>query len=225
MRVLVGCEESGEVRRAFRALGHDAWSCDLLPAMDESPYHLQCDVREVLDRGWDLAIFHPSCQYLANSGARWLYEAGSRRRIEDRWEAMEDAADFFMACWNASVEKVAVENPIIHGPGRQALRDRGLDVDPQIIQPYWFGVKQSKATCLWTRGLPRLIPTNNVGPMPRRDEDFEEWKAWQRVAMMSRSPERARRRGHTLPEVAAAWAEQWGGKARGVRGLVTRLRG
>lgn len=144
MRVLIGCETSGRVREAFRLLGHDAWSCDLLPADDDSQHHMQCDVRDAIRRGpWDLGIFHPPCTRLTNSGVRWLAE-------RDLWFEMADAARLFLDCLNAEIPRIAVENPIPHGHAM------GLIKVPytQIIQPWQHGHGETKATCLWLKGLP-----------------------------------------------------------------------
>lgn len=114
--MLVGCECSGVVREAFRRLGHDAWSCDIKPAEDGSRYHIQRDVRLVMNDGWDLGIFHPVCRYLTNSGAKHLY-LGTRKENgpnEERWMLMREGADFYLDCWQAPIDRVAVENPIWH---------------------------------------------------------------------------------------------------------------
>ena len=182
MNVLVACEFSGVVRRAFRERGHDAWSCDLLPAEDDSAYHFQCDVLEQLHRPWDLMIAHPPCTYLASSGARWF---------KHRLPAQKDAVQFVKNLLNSSVSRVAIENPI----GVLSSRIRKPD---QIIQPWQFGHGETKATCLWLKGLPKLIPTNVVeGREPR-------------VHFASPGPDRWKERSRTLPGIAAAMADQWG---------------
>jgi hypothetical protein len=142
MRILVACECSGRVREAFRKLGHDAWSCDILPADDNSPYHIQDDVLKHLDDGWDLMVAHPPCTYLSSVGNRHLNAPG-------RAEARQDAADFFMALVNASIERIAVENPV----GYMNTYYRKPD---QIIHPYYFGEPFKKRTCLWLNNLPAL---------------------------------------------------------------------
>jgi hypothetical protein len=115
MKVLVGCETSGIVRRAFAARGHDAWSCDLLPAEDGSNRHFVCDVRERLNDGWDLlAVMHPPCTRLCNSGVRWLSVPPPGRTLEEMWAELREGAAVFSACWNAPIERVCVENPIMH---------------------------------------------------------------------------------------------------------------
>ena len=194
MRWLIGCEFTGSVRRAFRALGHDAWSCDLLPAADGSPHHIQGDVLAHLGDGWDAAILHPPCTYLANSGVRWLYGGKGTTRDPVRWAAMEAGAEFFKSCLNANIPMVACENPIMHRYAREIV-GRGPD---QIIQPWQFGHGETKATGLWLRGLPKLTPTKIVdGRTPR-------------VHFASPGPDRWKERSITLPGIAEAMASQWG---------------
>lgn len=194
MRVLIACEFSGVVRRAFRARGHDAWSCDLLPAEDGSEFHYQGDVigLNLLRLEWDLLIAHPPCTYLANSGVRWLYGGKGKVRDPERWAEMERAADFFNALWLHDCPRVCVENPIQH-------RHAGLPKPTQIIQPWQFGHPETKATCLWLRGLEPLVPTNIVdGRKPR-------------VHHASPGPDRWKERSRTLQGIADAMASQWGG--------------
>jgi hypothetical protein len=207
VRVLVACERSGVVRKAFRALGHDAWSCDLEPADDGSPFHIRGDAIRGAYGGktgfWDLLIAHPECTFLANSGSKNLYLGEGNHRQEngpdhDRWAKMGAAAQFFLALWNAPVERVAVENPIMLGHPKRLF---GIPDPTQIIQPWQFGHGETKATCLWLRGLPPLIPSNIV-------EGRE-----QRVFRMAPGPERKRERSRTFEGIAAAMAEQWGGIA------------
>lgn len=188
MRVLLGCEFSGAVRRAFRARGHDAWSCDLLPAEDASPFHLQADVRDVLEewsdgRGWDLAIFFPPCTHLAVSGARWF-----GGKAEEQAEALGLVRDLL----DAPVPKVALENPV----GIISTRIRKPD---QIVQPWQFGHGEVKATCLWLKGLPLLSPTDVVSGRHAR------------VHREPPGPDRWKKRSRTLEGLAEAMAEQWGG--------------
>lgn len=151
MRVLIGCEFSGVVREAFRRRGHDAWSCDLLPADDGSPYHIQGDVLDVIGDGWDLGIFHPPCTYLCSSGLHW------NKRVEGRDAETENAVEFVRNLLNASIPRIALENPI----GCLSSRIRKPD---QIVQPWQFGDDASKQTCLWLKGLPLLKSTNIVPP-------------------------------------------------------------
>lgn len=153
MRVLIGCEFSGVVREAFRAKGHDAWSNDILPAADDSPYHLKMDVFEAVSSGhWDLAIFHPPCTYLCSSGLHW------NGRVLGRQALTDDSVDFVKKLWGQHIEKIAVENPI-------GCLSTKLSKPSQIIQPYQFGHDASKSTCLWLKGLPLLKPTAYVDPI------------------------------------------------------------
>jgi len=195
MRVLVACEFSGVVRDAFRARGHDAYSCDLIDS--ESNYHITGSVYGLVDGAWDLMIAHPPCTYLCNSGVRWLHE------IPGRWRDMQEGAIFFHDLWKtrtAHIPKICVENPIPH---KHAL----LDPYTQIIHPWQFGHKEMKATCLWLKGLPELEPTDVVGPPPK---DKEERKKWQKVHRASPGPDRWKERSITKTGIAQAMAEQWG---------------
>ena len=150
MRVLIACEFSGVVRDAFRERGHDAWSCDLLPTEREGP-HIQGNVLPVAANTWDLLIAHPPCTFLCNSGVRWLI--GNK----GRWKAMNSAAAFFNALLIGPVPRIAVENPIQHGYARDIL-----PLYQQLIQPWQFGHGETKATCLWLKNLPPLMPTEIV---------------------------------------------------------------
>jgi hypothetical protein len=190
MRVLIGCESSGAVRRAFRALGHDAWSCDVLPADDGDPHHIQGDVREAMGMGWDLGIFHPPCTRLCNSGVRWLAE-------RDLWAEMREGAALFLACLNAPIDRVAVENPVMHGHARKIIGRRA----DFTVQPWQFGHGETKRTCFWTRGLPNLIATDVVAGREAR------------IHKASPGPDRWKLRSVTYPGIAAAMAAQWGGPA------------
>ena len=152
MKVLVACEYSGIVRDAFAAKGHDAWSCDILPT--ESPgNHYQGDVLEHLDKGWDLMIAHPPCTYLSNAGARYLYPKGKLN--EDRYKLGLKAKEFFMALYNAPINKICVENPI-------SSKIFALPKYNQTIQPYEYGHPFQKKTCLWLKNLLKLEPTNII---------------------------------------------------------------
>ncbi len=197
MGILVGCEFSGTVRDAFRALGHDAWSCDLLPTEAPGP-HIQGDVLDVIGQGWDLAIFHPPCTYLTVSGNKW-FRPEFADRFPERARQREDAIAFFLALYHAPIPRVAVENPI----GVMSTRFRKPD---QTIQPWQFGHGETKATCLWLRGLPPLIPTH------RRDDLFalpEPTEREQRLHRLPPSPERWKERSRTFPGIAKAMAAQW----------------
>lgn len=206
-RVLVACEFSATVRDAFRAKGHDAWSCDLLPTEGDPRWHIQGDVRPILRRRWDIVISHPSCTYLANSGAKHLY-AGMKKengRNEARWAEMELAAIFYVDCLDANAEYIAAENPIMHGPAREAIerewerRHPGVPLPPvNYIQPHEHGHGETKATGFRLINLHPLKPTNNV--------EGREQRIWK----MAPSPDRWKERSRTFPGVANAMAAQWG---------------
>lgn len=182
MRVLVACEFSGRVRGAFRRLGHDAWSCDLLPADDSSPYHIQDDVLKHLNDGWDMMIAHPPCTHLAVSGARWF---------KDKQTEQAEALEFVQKLLNAPIPKIALENPI-------SIISSKVRKPDQIIQPWQFGHGETKATCLWLKNLPKLRPTNIVSG--------RENKVWR----MPPSEKRWKLRSITYQGIANAMAEQWG---------------
>jgi site-specific DNA-cytosine methylase len=184
MKILIACEFSGVVRRAFRDKGHDAWSCDLLPSEDNSHYHYQDDVMSKLSYAkWDMMIAFPPCTHLAVSGARYFKE-----KLKDGRQ--QEAINFFMKLVNANIPKIAIENPI----GIMSTHYRKPD---QIIQPWQFGHGETKATCLWLKGLPKLVPTNIV--------DGRE----ARVHKMPPSKNRWKGRSRTYVGIAEAMADQW----------------
>lgn len=197
MDILINCEFSGTIREEMRNRGHNCYSCDLLPAEDNSPFHIQGDAIEAaFSKKWDMMIAHPPCTYLTNAGVRWLHTRPGR------WEEMEQACDFFRKLLEAPIEQVAVENPIPH---KYALALIGCKYD-QIVQPWMFGHKETKATCLWLRGLPPLKPTNNVRAETMALPAGERGRVWS----MGPSPDRWKERSRTLPGLARAIAEQWG---------------
>ncbi len=207
MRVLIGCEFSGVVRRAFAARGHDAWSCDLLPAADGSNRHLVGDVRDFLNDGWDLlAVFHPPCTRLCNSGVRWLSVPPPGKTEAQMWAELDEGASLFSDLWNAPVERVCVENPVMHRYARERIRN--YERPAQTVQPWWFGDPAFKATGLYLRGLPPLEPTNRLSPPRPGSPDH---KAWSAVHRAPPSPDRWAFRSKTFPGLAAAMADQWGG--------------
>lgn len=213
LNVIVGCEYSGKVRDAFRALGHNAWSCDLLPADGDGTYHLQTDILELLEDSWpvkwDLGIFHPPCTYLTNAGVRWLHEHVQSRNGKKpvisgkvRWDYMREGAEFFKKLLNSNIPKIAVENPIPH---KYAVQIIGRKYD-QLVQPWMFGHMERKATCFWLKGLPKLVPTNVVKEqmllLPKREQ--------QRLHFLPPSADRWKLRSETFEGIANAMAEQWG---------------
>ena len=203
MKILVACEYSGVVRDAFLKLGHDAWSSDLLPS-DTEPKgvgrHLQGDVRWWLDNKdweWDLLITHPPCTYLANSGVCHLHTN------ESRWAKLDEGAAFFKSLLDAPVDRVCVENPIMHKYARERI---GGGKYAQIIQPWMFGHPEKKATCLWLKNLPLLTETDNVKAhmetLPKNQQ--------QRLHYLPPSPDRWKLRSTTFQGIADAMAAQWG---------------
>lgn len=196
MRVLIACERSGVVRREFAARGHDAWSCDLAPAEDRSNKHIVGDARAILGDGWDLLmVAHPPCTRLCNSGVRWLHKPPEGRTLLDMWEELRDGAALFSDFWNAPIDRVAIENPVMHRHARALIRN--FEKPAQTIQPWQFGHGETKATCLWLRGLPKLTPTEIVEG---------------RVARVHRAPpgpDRWMERSRTYVGIAKAMASQW----------------
>lgn len=226
MKILVACEFSGIVRRAFADRGHDAWSCDLLPAEDGSNKHIVGDVRDRLNDGWDmLMVAHPPCTRLCNSGVRWLSEPPTKlsrhsyaadvveaygrwnreHRLAFMWRELDAGADLFSTCWNAPIKHICAENPVMHRHAKQRIRN--FEPAVQTVQPYWFGEPQFKATGLYLRNLPALIPTDRLTP-PR--PGTIEHRAWSRVHRMPPGPDRWRERSRFFPAIAAAMADQWG---------------
>lgn len=196
LRVLVACEYSGVVRRAFAARGCDAWSCDLLPSEDGSNRHIRGDARELLHDGWDLLmVAHPPCTRLCNSGVRWLSAPPPGKTAAQMERELREGAALFSAFWNAPIARVAVENPVMHGHAKRLIEN--YEEPAQSIQPWQFGHGECKRTCLWLRGLPPLKPTNVV--------DGRE----QRVHRMPPSPTRWKERSRFYPGIAAAMADQW----------------
>ena len=217
MNILVGCEESGVVAAAFRRLGHDAWSCDLLPTRGDPAFHFQTDIFEVITRGstpWDMGVFFPPCTHLAGSGARWLTDHWVHRNgcpgfdaenlhypvngFNCRWHsgakkraAQKEAVKFVQALWSCGIPRIAIENPV------GMLSSLWCKPD-QIIQPWQFGHGEQKGTCLWLSNLPKLIPTKIV-------EGRE-----QRIWLMPPGPDRQRERSKTFQGIADAMAQQWG---------------
>ncbi len=202
LRVLIACEFSGIVRRAFAARGHDAWSCDLLPAEDRSNKHIVGDVRELLDDSWDLLmVAHPPCTRLCNSGVRWLSVPPSGKTLDQMWQDLDDGAALFSACWNSPIARIAIENPVMHRHAKARIVN--FAEHSQSIQPWQFGDGEAKRTCLWLKGLPALVPTH-----PQKPETVMH-----RVWRMPPGPDRQKERSRFFPGVAAAMADQWGGWA------------
>jgi hypothetical protein len=209
-RVLIGCEFSGTVRRAFTAAGFDAWSCDLLPAEDGSNHHITADVREVLGEGWDMLIIaHPPCTRLCNSGVRWLTTPPPGRTSADLWRELDEGADLFSTLWNAPIPRVAVENPVMHKHAKARITN--YQPAAQSVQPWQYGDWESKRTCLWLRDLPPLIPTYSTLDAVRTGLGLAlDAKPIERVHRMPPGVGRAKERSRFFPGIAAAMATQWG---------------
>lgn len=210
MRVLVGCEFSGAVRDAFLAAGHDAMSCDLLPTEVPGPHH-QGDVFNIIEDGWDLAIFHPPCTYLTNSANGSLYKTTPSRNPgvlvgPARWAALIEGALFFRSLLDAPIPRIAVENPTMVSHARKIV-GRGPD---QVIHPWMFGHTEMKATGLWLKGLPPLIATEDVRGVMETLPYAERAK----VHSASPGPDRWKVRSVTYAGIAQAMADQWGATGR-----------
>ena len=204
MRVLVACEESQAVTMEFRALGHEAYSCDIIPCSGGHPeWHLQQDVTPLLQEKWDMIIAFPPCTYLTNAGARHLYKGGTLNL--ERYKKGLEAKAFFMAIYNADCQKIAIENPT-------PSRVYGLPEKTQVIQPWQFGHPYTKRTQLWLKGLPKLVPTNIVTPERTwcPSGSYSQNHNEKHKGMFT--TDRAKNRSKTFPGIAQAMAEQWGGK-------------
>lgn len=189
MKILVACEESQAVTIELRRLGHEAYSCDIIPCSGGHPeWHLQVDALELLKMKWDMILAFPPCTHLAVSGARYF----EQKRKDGRQQA---AIDFFMRFANSDCPKIAIENPV-------GIMSTVWKKPDQIIQPWQFGHGETKKTCLWLKGLPPLIPTEIV--------EGREQRIWK----MPPSEDRAKNRAKTFPGIARAMAEQWAGDIR-----------
>lgn len=205
-RVLIGCETSGIVRDAFLARGHDAWSCDHLPADTPTNRHIVGDIRDVMQAEWDLlAVMHPPCTRLCNSGVRWLRAAPPGRSLKEMWRELDDGAALFSAVWNVPhIPYVAVENPVMHRHAKERIENYAPP--SQTIQPWQFATdpdgpdNERKRTCLWLRNLPALTATGTLDGACARDS----------VHKASPGADRWKIRSKFFPGIAAAMADQWG---------------
>lgn len=232
LRVLIGCEYSGTVRRAFAMRGHDAWSVDLLPSADRSNKHIVGDVRDYLNDDWDLLmVAHPPCTRLCNSGVRWLSEPPTRLTAEHyskseieafasmsrderhafMWQKLDEGAELFSTLWNAPIERVAIENPVMHEHAKKRIRN--YEDFAQSVQPYQFGHRETKRTCLWLRGLPPLTPTTPELESEYRSLPAEARRKWARVHNASPGASRWAERSKFFEGIADAMGDQWGGYA------------
>lgn len=206
MKVLIACEESQRVCIEFRKLGHEAYSCDILPCSGGyREWHFQMDVRELLKYPWDMIIAHPPCTYLTVTGNRWYNIDRYGEKARERWKNRQEAIEFFMMFTELDCERIAIENPI-------GIMSSYYKHPDQIIQPYYFGDPYEKKTCLWLKGLNPLVPTNIVKPEERLV--FKSGKSmpkWYSDAFRLPKEERAKIRSKTFPGIAKAMALQWGG--------------
>ena len=199
MRILIACEFSGIVRDAFRAKGHDAWSCDLLPCEADYFYHIQADVLDMLDGRWDLMIAHPPCTHLCCSGARWF----EKKQVKQR-----EAIYFFMKLADANIPKICIENPV----GIMSTLWRKPD---QIIQPYYFGDAYQKTTCLWLKNLPCLSHWNEDNLFFKKTHtnkgEFVTYASGKKMPRWyAELRGQGKKRSVTFQGIADAMAEQWG---------------
>jgi hypothetical protein len=192
MNILIACEYSGVVREAFRAKGHNAYSCDLLESDIPSPYHVKCNVLDILNDNWDMMIAFPPCTHLAVSGARWW---------KDKKEEQSKAVQFVKTLMDSSIDKICIENPIGH-------LSKAIRKPDQIVHPWMFGDPYSKATCLWLKNLPLLVPTNVVSKGEK--VTFSSGKSMPSWYNLSPGPLRGKLRSKTFQGLANAMADQWG---------------
>ena len=209
MKILIGCETSGTVRNAFIDNGHDAWSCDILPADDQTNRHIQDDIRNVLKmEAWDLLmVAHPPCTRLCNSGVRWLHKAPSGKTVEEMWQELDEGTALFSDLWNADVPRIAIENPVMHKHAKSRIQN--FEPFAQSVQPYEFAESVeaednvTKRTCLWLKNLPKLVKTGNLTRETARHD----------IHHASPGPDRWKVRSKFHKGLAEAMAEQWGSVA------------
>ena len=208
MKVLVACEESQAVCKAFREKGHEAYSCDIVPCSGGHPeWHLQQDVLPLLKEKWDMIIAFPPCTYLTVTGNRWFNIDRYGEKAIQRHKDRKDGVDFFMAFANADCEKIAIENPV-------GIMSSEWRKPNQIINPWQFGDAFEKKTCLWLKGLPELTHTNIVKIPPRKKFDSgKSMPSWYAEAWHLPKEERAKLRSKTFPGIAKAMAQQWMGES------------
>lgn len=206
MKVLIGCETSGTVRNAFLEKGFDTWSCDILPADDQTNRHIQDDVRDVLKmEAWDLLmVAHPPCTRLCNSGVRWLHNPPEGKTVEDMWQELDEGTALFSDLWNADVPRIAIENPIMHKYAKSRIEN--FEPFTQSVQPYEFAESidaddnVTKRTCLWLKNLPKLVKTGSLTKATARHD----------IHHASPGPDRWKVRSKFHVGLAKAMADQWG---------------
>tara|TARA_R110000765_G_scaffold20037_5_gene52289 strand:+ start:1160 stop:1816 length:657 start_codon:yes stop_codon:yes gene_type:complete len=209
LRILVACEESQAITKELRELGHEAFSCDLLPCSGGHPeWHFQEDVFEVIDKGWDMMIAHPPCTFLAVSGARWMYNKDGSIN-QERLEHQNEALNFVQRLMDAPIDKIAIENPV-------SVISSQIRKPDQIVQPWMFGDEAQKSTCLWLKNLPLLEPDNIVGKgefiefVSKKGVKKKQPKWYFEALKNATSPEQRRTlRSKTFKGMAKAMADQW----------------
>lgn len=207
LKIIIGCEESQEICKAFRELGHEAYSCDIKPCSGGHPeWHIQDSIFHVLCYSdalkWDIGIFHPPCTYLTVSNTH-MKRGCTKYTAQEAIKLRQEAKLFFMALVNANIDHIAIENPI----GIMNTQYRKPD---QIIRPFQFGENSTKATCLWLKGLPLLKSTNTITPdkyTSKSGKVYDKW--WFESSLISNLEERSKFRSKTFPGIARAMAEQW----------------
>jgi len=203
MKILIACEESQTVCKAFREKGHEAYSCDILPCSGGRPeWHLHCSVFEIINDGWDMMIAHPECTRLTCAANKW-YKPEFAHRFPDIHEQREVAVDFFMRLVNADIPKIAIENPI-------GIMSSRWKKPTQIIQPWQFGDPERKATCLWLKNIPILLPTKIVSPRIIHHASGKTDGALHYETLKLPKEERRKARSVTFQGIADAMASQWG---------------
>lgn len=215
-KILIACEESQAVCKQFRALGYEAYSCDILPESGGHPeWHIQDDIFNVINEGWDMMIAFPPCTYLSVSGAQWYYHPGDKNlpieqrrphpKYPNRNQDRQDAKEFFIRLYNSNIKHIAIENPV-------GIMNTQFMKPTQIIQPWMFGDEATKTTCLWLKNLPELQPTNVVGKGERTvfasGKSHPKWYA-EALAKAKTPEERRNLRSKTFPGIAKAMATQW----------------
>jgi len=206
MKILIGCETSGTVRNAFLEKGFDTWSCDILPADDQTNRHIQDDVRDVLKmEAWDLLmVAHPPCTRLCNSGVRWLHNPPEGKTVEEMWQELDEGTALFSDLWNADVPRIAIENPIMHKYAKSRIEN--FEPFTQSVQPYEFAESidaddnVTKRTCLWLKNLPKLVKTGSLTKETARHD----------IHHASPGPDRWKVRSKFHVGLAKAMADQWG---------------
>jgi hypothetical protein len=202
-KILIACEESQTVCKAFRKRGFEAFSCDILPCSGGHPeWHIQSDVLEQLDKGWDMIIAHPPCTYLTVSGNKWMKPEFSDR-FPNRQKQRQQAIEFFIKFYNCNCNYVAIENPV-------GIISTVWKKPDQYIHPYYFGDPHTKKTGLWLKGLPKLIPTKMVEPQVYVGKDGRKYPIWHMETLGLPGPERQKLRSKTFQGIADAMADQWG---------------